>query len=1226
MKFARLSLTAFFATSAVADTLIHDGFASFDPAAWTYAAHASSAPASPVIRDGAIILDTGTHSSSNRAALGSTSTRANPFSHATTLTVTGLALDSASTTGSSVGYLILGREETDTGEALTATQVKSYSSTSFAPYDGLPSGTPAGALALNLFKNNATGAHSISVYDFGASASSATWTLNAAPSAVTWVIDGTGAENTYAFTLTGASIVSGPSGVGTLSASGTWVKDARFGASDLAVADKSVSRIVLGAINAGNLDAGSTTRFTLGEIQVSDTSAPPSNPPLPEGATASQIMFGFDVDGSTPLALFPGVSLGVEWGSGNYSTQASGALSGDVQDLNSGTVGQLALPPVGAFTSGLTVNATAYDGTTPVLVGTRVSLNPTVAGGLSLLRPQTAGGAAFFTGDYIEFRFEQNVEIKSISFSSAAPAELVDLYANGVLIYRGSAYHLASNPLNLGRVPLAAGQVFVVQANSSSDGFHLATLTVAAPGSPEPVSLPRIFGSGTVLQRDTPVPVWGKGKPGETITVSIAGQTHTTTANSQGTFEVTLAPQPAGGPYELIVSGSHSVAVTSTDVCFGDVWLCGGQSNMWYRLLDHLPQYPGVYGTIPNSIDNFDDMRVCFVANDNSTSLRPDVTLTIPWSRWKNLPLPFGTNLNWMPTTPYFFGRALKQALNANGLSHVPIGILISSQGGTNIEQWISQEALAAAGPWPSGSIIPTTASDCYNAMLGPIERFPIKGAVWYQGENNSGNYVRIDAYKKLKETLVGSWRAARGADFPFYFVQLASWMTHSPIPTDDDAPGTGYRSSWAWIREAQTNSLAIPRTAMAVAIDTGDQTNIHPSGKDLVGQRLALLAQADAYGLPVISRGPTLSSYVVDGFSIILTFDNVGDGLTTREVDAQPDTAELSRGLPAVHAYANELLGFTLCGADKVFFHATHAEIIAPNQIRLSNSADVPTPVAVRYAWQSFPQCNLFGGTGLPAEPFRTDAFARDSAGGANSTPTHIGPTEASLYAAGSRLVIDLSAAFRDIEDRTTRAALVFTLTGNSAPSVATASLEGNQLTLTAGSQAGTADITVTATDSANKSVSSSLRLSVEFTTFAAWQHRHFAPEELADPSQEATVWGTRANPDGDRFENLLEYALGTHPDVADPAIEPISIHVQNGNLIVRYRRSKHVDSDASILLLVETSTGLASSNWSPLEGPETVVADLGEAELRELLLPHNEPRRFARLSVHRLGDSGAE
>ncbi len=1220
MKFALVSLTALLASSAVADTIVQDDFAGFDSSRWTYAAHAGGAATSPGIEDGAIVLDTGTHSSSNRAALGSTVTRANPFSHATTLTITGISLDSTSTTGTSVGYLILGREETDTGEALTATQVKSYSSTAHAPYDGLPSGTPAGALALNLFKNNATGAHSITVYDLGASASSATWTLDAAPDAITWVVNGTGSENTYSFTLVGAAITGGPNGVSTSSASGTWAKDTRFGASDLTVGDKTVSRIILGAINAGNLDTGSTTRFSVGEIQVSDTSASAPEPPLPEGATTSQIMFGFDVDGSTPLALFPGVSMGVEWGSGNYSTQSSGALSGDVEDLNSGAVGQLALPAIAAFTSGLTLNATAYDGTAPVLVGTPATLNPIVAGGLSLLRPQTALGAAFYTGDYIEFRFDHDVEIKSVSFHSAAPSELVDIYANGVLIYRGSAYHLASNPLNLGRVPLAAGQVFVVQANSSSDGFHLATLTVAAPGSPEPVFLPRIFGSGTVLQRDTPVPVWGKGKPGDTITVSIAGQTQTTTANSQGAFEVTLAPQPAGGPYELVVSGSHSVAVTSTDVCFGDVWLCGGQSNMWYRLMDHLPQYPGVYGTIPNSTDNFDDMRLCFVANDTSTSLRSDVTLTIPWSRWKNVPLPFGTNLNWMPTTPYFFARALKQALNANGLSKVPIGILISCQGGTNIEQWISQDALAAAGPWPSGSIIPTTASDCYNAMLGPIERFPVKGAVWYQGENNSGNYIRVDAYKKLKETLVDSWRAARGSDFPFYFVQLASWMTHSPIPTDDDAPGTAYRSSWAWMREAQTDCLDIPRTAMAVTIDTGDQTNIHPSGKDLVGQRLALIAQADAYDLPVVSRGPTLASYVVDGSSIILTLDNVGGGLTTREVDAQPDATETSRALPAVHANANELLGFTLCGADKVFFHATDAEIIAPNQIRLSNSADVPAPVAVRYAWQSFPLCNLFGGTGLPAEPFRTDSFARDSAGGADSTPAHVGPTGASLYTAGARLVIDLDTVFRDIEDRTNGVALTYALTGNDSPSVATASLDGDQLTLTAGDEPGSTEVTVTATDSTNKTVSSALHFSVEFTTFAAWQHRHFAPVELADPSLEATVWGASANPDGDRFENLLEYAIGTNPNAGDPVIEPISIQVRNGNLMVRYRRSKDVDSDPSILLLVETSTDLVASSWSPLDGPETVHTDLGEAELREILLPNNEPRRFARLSVHRV------
>jgi len=933
-------------------------------------------------------------------------------------------------------------------------------------------------------------------------------------------------------------------------------------------------------------------------------------------AHATEIVFGYQVGGSTPLTFFPGAAMGVEWATGRYSTQPSGALSGDIADLLTSTPARLALPAIGAFTTGLTLEVHAFAGanaSTPA---------PFVSAGFSLIRPKAS---AFYTGDSMVFTFNQDVELKHISFISAAASESVEVSANGVILYTGGAYFLPANPLALGRTLLRAGQELKVRCTLSGDGYHVATLGVAKPGTPDAIHLPKVFASGSVLQRDKIVPLWGRARPGETVTASIRAQTKSAVADASGNFEIRLDPEPAGGPLTLTVSGTHSLTVTSTNVYYGDVWLCGGQSNMWYRLVDHLgaTQYPNAYGTIPNATDNFETMRFAMAATETSATARPDNTLYIPWSAWKNVPLQAGASFNWMSALPYFFAKALKAGLDANGQGHVPIGILIVAFGGTSIEQWIPADAINANGPWPSGSISPSLVGNCYNAMLAPIDRFPIKGALWYQGENNSGNHVRVNAYAKLQELLAASWRATRDDDFPFYFVQLAGYMRHSPIPKDNDASVTGYNINWAWIREAQTKSLlTIPNSAMVVSIDTGDQGNIHPSGKDLVGQRLATLALARDYGVPLVHRGPRLVSQQIVGSDVILTFDNVGGGLKTRTVDAQPDATELTKGFPAVRADASMLRGFAIAGANQVFYHATRAEIIAPNQIRLSNTADVPSPVAVRYAWQSFPNANLFGGTDLPAEPFRTDSFTPDTSTGADSTPVAqpVAPRQLLDPAAATTLTFELDAIFQDLEDGDAGRALTFTVTGNSDATLVTqATITGSQLTLTCAARTGAATITLRATDAANRSATAQLDVSVDFTAFVAWQREHFTAAQLADPALEATLWGATADPDADGHANLLEFATASHPLAADAELAPLTIIADGGHYIVRYRRAKRLDDDPRTTLELQSSTGLTAGTWTVVSGPTMLHADLGDAELRETTLVSPPPSLFVRLAVSR-------
>jgi len=506
----------------------------------------------------------------------------------------------------------------------------------------------------------------------------------------------------------------------------------------------------------------------------------------------------------------------------------------------------------------------------------------------------------------------------------------------------------------------------------------LVSLTaVALAAETQPVKLANIFTSGMVLQRDETAPIWGTGAPGSQIKVEVKGQSVQSAVGRDGTWRAELTPEPAGGPFTLTVSSPDSEPVVLSDVYFGDVWMLTGQSNMFNQLQglreksQVTPYYPTPLWRDDPSND-FDDVRFFIVKTSKTAEPVQDLEVEDPWTRWES------KKLGHMSVVGYYFTRALNNFFDANGMSDVPIGIIKACRGATAIEEWMSPEALASLGE----PVIPgrkkLLLSGYYNGMIGPLKDYAIKGVLWYQGESNSRPIERVEQYSLLKKTLVESWREQWGIDFPFYWVQLAPYRKFSTIPSDEE---------WAWFRESQTESLALTtNTGMACIIDIGFQKNIHPPYKDLVGQRLARMALANTYGFDLVSRGPTVTDVAISGSSVTITFDNVAEGLHTQAVDAQLDAEEIADGFEPVSVPADELAGFALSGADQTFYWATEAEIISPNQVRISNVADVPNPVAVRYAWQSFPRCNLFNSEGLPAEPFRTDTFAFESSSGAVS------------------------------------------------------------------------------------------------------------------------------------------------------------------------------------------------------------------------------------------------
>ena len=232
-----------------------------------------------------------------------------------------------------------------------------------------------------------------------------------------------------------------------------------------------------------------------------------------------------------------------------------------------------------------------------------------------------------------------------------------------------------------------------------------------------------------------------------------------------------------------------------------------------------------------------------------------------------------------------------------------------------------------------------------YNAMIHPLVPFAIKGAIWYQGESN---VERAKQYRRVFPDLIKDWRAHwNQGDFPFLFVQLANLRKQDSIPVESD---------WAELREAQTMTLALPNTGMAVTTDVGEALDIHPKNKQTVGLRLALAGLKVAYQKDIVYTGPVYQSMNVEGNKVTLTFDQIGSGIKIKDK----------------YGY---LKGFAIAGEDHQFHWAT-GKITGVNTLQISSS-EVQHPVAVRYAWSNNPEdANLYNSADLPASSFRTDSW----------------------------------------------------------------------------------------------------------------------------------------------------------------------------------------------------------------------------------------------------------
>jgi sialate O-acetylesterase len=491
------------------------------------------------------------------------------------------------------------------------------------------------------------------------------------------------------------------------------------------------------------------------------------------------------------------------------------------------------------------------------------------------------------------------------------------------------------------------------------------------------LKLPAIISDHMVLQQKQTNPIWGWDTPGTKVTVTFAGQNKSGIAGSDGRWEVKLDPVNANAtPQSISINGSTNRRIE--DVLVGEVWMCSGQSNMGFTLQSDWN------GDIEAAASKLPNLRLIKVPQVGTQELQNDFK-----GEWKASAADSAKSFS---AVGFFFGRYLHEILG------IPVGLIDNSWGGSAAEAWVRRESLekdprfkllmentvkkesdsqsekakadfeASTAKWKEqvekmkaaglkpGQQLPRAPQspdqwlhgnqrpgNIFCGVVNPTLGYGIKGVVWYQGESNAS---RAWEYAQLFPFMIEQWRKEwKQGDFPFYWVQLADFKPEVPEPGDSD---------WAELRESQTKTMKLPNTGQAVITDLGEGKDIHPKNKHDVAARLVRWALVKDYGMQFPYRSPEFKSMEIKGNKATITLDCFGSIL--RPFDVQ------------------EVIGFTVCGEDKVW-HRAKGTLVGKDKVEVS-SDKVEKPVAVRYAWADNPVCNLFSNEGLPVTPFRTDDF----------------------------------------------------------------------------------------------------------------------------------------------------------------------------------------------------------------------------------------------------------
>ena len=522
--------------------------------------------------------------------------------------------------------------------------------------------------------------------------------------------------------------------------------------------------------------------------------------------------------------------------------------------------------------------------------------------------------------------------------------------------------------------------------------FRISSILVAAAiatsTASADVKLPAIFGDHMVLQQQRTVPVWGWADAGEKVTVTIGGQSKSTTAGKDGKWRVDLGKLSSSKPLTMTVAGKNKLTIS--DVLVGEVWLASGQSNMAMRV-NRCKDFQK-----EQAAAKFPNIRMFTVGRKPMTSPQADCT-----GRWV---VCSPSTVAGFSATAYFFGRKLHRELK------VPVGLINSSVGGTPVEAWTSLDAqiygktnrkpkigqhdidyvlrkwkktiasynavdatkiyerklarwktdakkARAAGKKPrrrprkpvDPKLSTHRPANLFNGMIAPLIPFAIRGAIWYQGEHNaSREYPEIYGYQL--HVMILDWRRRwNQGDFPFLFVQLPNFRNKQRKPVEP--------SGWVTVRDQMFETLSVRNTGMAITVDIGEARDIHPKNKQDVGKRLALWALGTTYKKKVVYSGPIPKAVEFDKKSdkVRVIYAHIGSGLKTSDGKA--------------------VRGFVLAGKDRKWVFA-NAKIVGNQLIVWSDK--VKRPHSVGYAWAANPDCNLINSAGLPATPFKEDGLAK--------------------------------------------------------------------------------------------------------------------------------------------------------------------------------------------------------------------------------------------------------
>ena len=468
------------------------------------------------------------------------------------------------------------------------------------------------------------------------------------------------------------------------------------------------------------------------------------------------------------------------------------------------------------------------------------------------------------------------------------------------------------------------------------------------------LQLPEIYSDNMVLQHGQSLPLHGIANAGTKITVTIGNQQLNTTADSNGKWQVTLAPLAAKETYTLQITAGKEKRVFK-NVVAGEVWLCSGQSNMEFEMFQASTGERDIPQAENPNIRLFDMEARWRTDNANAWELSAlDSINQLQYYKPAQWEVCSPKTVRAFSAVAYYFGRRLQKELN------MPIGLICNAVGGSPTEAWIDRRTLEYDFPrilnnWRENDFImdwvrqrageniakatdklqrhPYEPAYLFEAGILPLAKYPIKGVIWYQGESNAHNK---DAHSKLFPLLVKSWRTEfNNSQLPFYYVQLSSIN----------------RPSWGWFRESQRRLMkVVPHSGMAVSYDYGHPTDVHPKNKQPIGERLAQWALGDTYGKKVLPSGPLFRSATFNGKVATVAFD-------------------YAQGMHS--ADGKTLRGFELSDGNGIFYPAT-AEVIG-EEVKVT-SEEVSNPKAVRYGFSPVTDGNLVNEANLPASTFTSE------------------------------------------------------------------------------------------------------------------------------------------------------------------------------------------------------------------------------------------------------------